>query len=171
MRTEILLCMVALQIVTSLAATQKRDTFAIYPLASPDDTRSLKQEQWKNLPLASDPIISEADIIAYDFSKHAMRLRPEALKRLARPPVGGTPFVVVINGKRIYPGAFYTKASSIPCSIPVIVVDKNAESKTSGADVVLIERAYPVTSAVGKDLRSDERVRDALGKLKKLGAL
>jgi hypothetical protein len=170
MKNMILLGVVVFQILTSLAATQKQDTFAIYLFADPVDTRSLKQ-QWKNLPLANEPVISEADVLAYDFSKHALRLRTEALKRLPRPPVEGMPFVVVANGERIYPGAFYGLFSSIPCSLPVIVVGRSAQSEVAGADVVLIDRAYPVQQATGKDLRSDERVRDALGRLKKLSAL
>jgi hypothetical protein len=170
MKTVIMFGVVVFQILTSLAAAQKQDTFAIYLFDSPVDTISLKQK-WKNLSLASEPIISESDVLAYDYSKHALRLRPEAVKGLPRPPVEGTPFVVVVNGERIYPGAFYGLYSSIPCSLPVIVVGRSAQSKTSDVDVILIERAYPVQSAVEKDLRSDERVRDALGKLKKLAVL
>jgi hypothetical protein len=172
MKTTALLGVVALLTITSLAALPKRSTFAIYLIADPVDARAFaRQGQWKKLPLASAPVIFEADILAYDFSKHAMRLRPEALKRLPRPPVAGTPFVVVVNGERIYPGAFYTDLSSISCDLPVIVVDRAAPSQASGADVLLIERAYPESIAFGKDLRSDVRVRDALGKLKKLATL
>jgi len=170
MKTVILLGVIVLQSLTCLAATQKQGSFAIYLFASPVDTRSVKQQQWKNQPLASAPIISEADILAYDFSKHALKLRPEALKRLPLPPVEGTPFVVVVNGERIYWGAFYSNFSSIPFSLPVILVNRGAQSETPGRDIVLIERAYPAQSAMGKDLRSDERVRDVLGKLKKLAA-
>jgi hypothetical protein len=168
MKTTALFWVVALLTITSLAALPKRSTFAIYLIADPVDARTFaRQGQWKKLPLAGAPIISDADILAYDFSKHAMRLRPEALKRLPRPPVEGTPFVVVVNGERIYPGAFYTNVSSISCELPVIVVDR----ATPSADVLLIERAYPESIASGKDLRSDVRVRDALGKLKKLATI
>lgn len=171
MKTVILLGLVVLQFVTSLAATQKQDTVAIYLFASSVNARSLVREQWKNLPLSSEPVISEADILAYDFAKHALKLKPEALKRLPRPPVEGTPFVVVVNGERIYPGAFYNNISSMPYSLPVIVVNRGAQSGTSDVDVVLIERAYPVQHAKGSDLRSDVRIRGALGKLKKLAEL
>jgi len=100
-----------------------------------------------------------------------MKLEPEALKRLPSPHVEGTPFVVVVNGERIYPGAFYNSISSIPCELPVIVVDRRALDPTSPADILLIEGAYPQSMALGKDLRSDVRVRDALANLKKLAAL
>ena len=171
MKAAILLGAFVLHIVTSLTPAQQPATVAIYLFANPVDARTVKQDQWKSLPLASEPIISETDILAYDFSKHAIKLSAEALKRLPRPPVTGTPFVVVINGERIYPGAFYNMASSIPCDMPVIVTARIGQSESLGADVVLIDRAYPQQYATGKDLRSDARIRDALGKLKKLAAL
>jgi hypothetical protein len=173
MKIAIFLGLILLLTVTSLAAIPKRSTFAIYLIAGSVDARVFAQEpgRWKDLPLAHEPIISDADIVAYDFSKHAMRLKPEALKRLPLPSVVGTPFVVVVNGERIYPGAFYTGASSIPCDVPVILIDRAAQNQTSRADVLLIESAYPQRSSLGRDLRSDVRVRDALAKLKKLAAL
>jgi hypothetical protein len=173
MKIAIFLGLILLLTVTSLAAIPKRSTFAIYLIAGSVDARVFAQEpgRWKDLPLAHEPIISDADIVAYDFSKHAMRLKPEALKRLPLSSVVGTPFVVVVNGERIYPGAFYTGASSIPCDVPVILIDRAAQNQTSRADVLLIESAYPQRSSLGRDLRSDVRVRDALAKLKKLAAL
>ena len=159
---------------TSLAAIPKQDTIGIYLFARSIDPRGLAQHpgRWKDLPLARKPIFTDADIIAYDFSKHAMKLEPEALKRLPRPPAEGTPFVVVVNGERIYPGAFYSNISSISCDLPVILVDRRGLDPTSPADILLIESAYhSQSSALGKDLRSDERVRDALANLKKLAAL
>jgi hypothetical protein len=151
----------------------QQNTFAIYLFAGPIDARTLahEQEEWKQLPLSSVPLISDADIISYDFSNHAMRIGSEALKRLPKPPVTGTPFVVVVNGERIYQGAFYTSASSIPYSQPVIVVDSPTPAQAQRSDLLLIQRAYPAQMARGEDLRSDERIKSALSKLKKLASL
>jgi hypothetical protein len=171
MKKAILFVMLACHIPTSPAAAQRQDSFAIYLFAGRVETRSLKRQKWDKLPLAKEPIISEADILAYDFSKHALKLRPEALKRLHSPPVTGTPFVIVVNGERIYPGAFYNSASSIPCDAPVIVVNRIAEGDPAGADVILIERAFPVQFGEGEDPRSDKRVKKTLAKLKKLATL
>ena len=174
MKMAIFLGLILFLTLTSLAAVPKASTFAIYLIAGSIDARVFAQEpgRWKDLPLAREPIISDADIVAYDFSKHAMRLKPEALERLPLPSVTGTPFVVVVNGERVYPGAFYTTVSSIPCDAPVIVVDRGAQNQTSRrADVLLIESAYPQPSSLEKDLRSDVRVREALAKLKKLAVL
>lgn len=173
MRIAIVLGIILLLTVSSLAAIPKQSTFGIYLIAGSVDARVFAQnsERWKDLPLANEPIISDDDIVAYDFEKHAMRLKPAALKRLPRPGVSGIPFVVIVNGERIYPGAFYTMVSSITCYVPVIVTDRIALNQDAPSDVVLIERAYPQQMASGKDLRSDVRVRNALAKLKKLAAL
>jgi len=174
MKVAFCLGLILLLTFTSVAAIPKQDTIGIYLFAGSIDPRGFARHpgRWKDLPLAGKPIFTNADIIAYDFSKHAMKLEPEALKRLPRPPVEGTPFVVVVNGERIYPGAFYSPISSIPCELPVIVVGRRALDPTSPADILLIESAYPPqSSALGKDLRSDVRVRDALANLKKLSTL
>jgi hypothetical protein len=126
--------------------------------------------RWKALPLASKSIVTDADIIAHDFSKHAMKLKPEALKRLPRPSTSGISFVVVVNGERIYPGAFLTLGSSISCDLPVIFIDNRAADPTSPADILLIENGTPPqSSALGKDLRSDVRVRDAFNQSQEVG--
>ena len=152
----------------------KQDTIGIYQFARSIDPRVLETHpgRWKELPLASKPIVTDADIIAYDFSKHAMKLEPKALKRLPSPPVEGIPFVVVVNGERIYLGAFTSSISSVSFDLPVITVDRRALDPTSLADILLIENGIPPqSSAPGKDLRSDVRVRDALANLKKLATL
>ncbi|MCA1838404.1 MAG: hypothetical protein LC674_06530 [Actinobacteria bacterium] len=159
--------------VAFLGASPNDATFGIYLIAGNVDARvfARRSEQWRTLPLETKPIISDQDILVYDFSKHAMRLTPEALKRLPRPPVTGIPFVVVGNDERIYPGVFYTGASSIPCDLPVIVTARMREDNSVPSDVIFIERAYPASRAQGRDLRSDERVRTIFGSLKKLGSL
>jgi hypothetical protein len=174
MKVAFCLGLILLLMFTSVAAIPKQDTIGIYLFAQSIEPRGLVRHpgRWKDLPLASKPIVTDADIIAYDISKHAMKLEPESLKRLPRPSASGISFVVVVNGERIYPGAFYSGISSIPCELPVIVVNGRALDQTSPADILLIESAYPPqSSALGKDLRSDVRVRDALANLKKLSTL
>jgi hypothetical protein len=149
----------------------RQSTFSIYLVEGEFEPTALMHEQgrWKDAKLSTTPVISEADIITYDFSKHAMKLNPEAIKRLPKPPVSGTPFVVVVNGERIYLGAFYSLISSIPCSVPVIVIDRGIWNPEQTRDTLLIERAYPPDKGVGQDMRSDERIKTVLGKLEKLG--
>lgn len=116
------------------------------------------------LPLAKEPVLSDADILSYDFAEHRMIVRQEALSRLPRPPVWHTPFVVVADGQRIYLGAFSTMLSSFSTSVPSIRVDFR-DSKNS----LIIGRAYPAPGfADGPDPRSDARIRAALAGLGKL---
>src|SRR5215468_5278899 len=159
--------------VASLAVGANNASFGIYVVSGPVDARVFARtpETWKTLPLEVEPVISDQDILVYDFSKHAMRLTPEAIKRLPHPPVTGIPFVVVVNGERIYPGVFYTMASSITCDLPVIVTDRMRQDTSVPSDLIFIERAYPESRAQGKDVRSDERVKTIFGTLKKLGSL
>jgi len=153
---------------SAMSAVPVQSTFAVYLIHGAPEARTLARNpaQWKELPLSATPVISDVDIVSYDFSRHAMKLRPEAIKRLPRPSVFGIPFVVVVNGDRIYGGAFYSSFSSVPFALPVIVV--NSPDPDQG--VLYIERAYPPSHAVGVDPRSDERIRNAMSTLKKLSA-
>jgi hypothetical protein len=169
MRSKLILSVLIYLSGSAAAAQSQQNTFAIYLLAEPTDTRTLAQNQgwWKQVALSSAPVISEADIISYDFSNHAMKLGPEAIKRLPEPPVTGIPFVVVVNRERIYQGAFYTSLSSISYARPVIVVDNPDATQPREAGVLLIERAYPAKMK-GEDLRSDQRIKSTLKQLNKL---
>ena len=157
----------------SLAVGSNNASVGIYVVSGSVDARVFARtpEIWKTLPLEVEPVISDQDILVYDFSKHAMRLTPEAIKRLPHPPVTGIPFVVVVNGERIYPGVFYSMLSSIPCDLPVIVTDRMRQDTSVPSDLIFMLRAYPESLAKGKDLRSDERVKSMFGALKKLGSL
>lgn len=64
------------------------------------------------LTLSERPLISEADIISYNWTNHAMKVTPETQDRLPEPGASGTPFVVVADGERVYAGVFWTMLSS-----------------------------------------------------------
>lgn len=170
MRKSLLFVLFIFLMFSPTAAGPKQSTFSIYLVEGEFDQRLLRYNpgELADVKLSSMPIISETDIISYDFSKHAMRLKPEAIKRLPRPSASGIPFVVVTNGERIYLGAFYSSFSSITCAVPVIVVDQGTTKPDQGEDVLVIERAYPPYKGVGVDRRGDRRIRDALRELKKL---
>jgi hypothetical protein len=146
------------------------DVFAIYLLAEPVDPRitGYGRGDWSQLRLAASPLITGEDLISYDLSTHAMRLRREALARIPRPPVDGTPFVVVANGQRIYLGLFITILSSHSFAVPAIVTDAQMLTPKQPADTLVIARAYPTPSfGSGPDPRGDERIKAALTKLGK----
>jgi|SRR5208282_3085571 len=146
-------------------------SFAIYLTASPVDARILGyyKGDWSQVKLSPTPVITDADILTYDFTTHSMTLTLEAIGRIPRPSVSGTPFVVVADGEKIYLGAFTTSISSIPTALPSIMVDRRWLYTNQPANILLIERGYPNDSfGVGKDPRSDKRIKTVLAALNKL---
>jgi len=167
-RTLILLAIVALCSVCSAGTT---NSFGIYLLSEPVDQRITVHGKgdWSRLRLSESPLISGADIVSYHFADHSIRLRSEALAKIPRPPVAGTPFVVVADGQRIYLGVFTTCASSMSFAVPSIGVDRRVLVTNQAPDILVIERAYPQPSfGVGPDPRGDQRIKTALSALHKL---
>jgi len=117
--------------------------------------------------LAATPLLTDHDIVSYDWATHTVELTAEGVAKLPSLKdvgVSGLPFVVVANGERCYMGAFWTHLSSISHARPVIVVVFAPESR-----IFHIQRAYPADSfAKGDDPRSDKRVFQVLTDLKKL---
>lgn len=113
-----------------------------------------------NLVLYKEPVISDADILSYDFASHTLLVRRSALARLPSPPVWHQPFVLVADGQRIYVGAFSTMLSSYSSPVPSILVDfRDFTNELS------INRGYPPGFGGGPDPRSDDRIRVALSGL------
>src|SRR5215831_8001756 len=52
-----------------------------------------------DLVLDKEPVISDADILSYDFASHTLLVRRAALSRLPSPPVWHQPFVLVADGQ------------------------------------------------------------------------
>ena len=81
----------------------------------------------EGLVLDDTPLLTEKDIVFYDWQRQLIRLEPGAIKRLPRiwnpPVVFGVPFVVVADGQRIYLGAFWTTVSSYMANMPTIVLE------------------------------------------------
>ena len=123
---------------------------------------------WSQLRLASSPLITGADVVAYDWPTHTMKLRPAVIAKIPKPPVDGTPFVVVAQGQRVYLGVFVTSVSSHTFAVPSITVDAVMLNPAQPADTLVIAGAYPSTSS-GRvpDPRSDERIKNALTALGK----
>lgn len=156
---------------STICRGEATNSFDIYLTAEPVDRRitAYGQGDWSRIRLAEPPLISVADIISYDFSNHVMKLKPEALARIPRPPVEGVPFIVVVNGERIYLGAFTTGESSMTFGVPHIMVDRASLVTNQPPDTLVVERAYPSPSfGVGPDPRGDQRIKTALTALHKL---
>ena len=103
-----------------------------------------------DLALEKQPVISDADILTYEFATHTFLVQQSALARLPRPPVWHKPFVVVADGQRIYVGAFSTSLSSHASSVPSILVDFR-----DFTNELTINLGYPAGFRTGVDPRSD----------------
>ena len=156
---------------STICRAETTNSFDIYLTAEAMDRRitGYGKGDWSRIRLSEPPLISATDIISYDFANHVIRLGPEALPRIPRPPVEGTPFVVVVNGERIYLGAFTSGFSSMTFGVPSIMVDRRTLVTNQPPDTLVIERAYTSpTLGVGPDPRGDQRIKTALTALHKL---
>ena len=121
------------------------------------------------LPLQASPIISQDDILTYDGDSHVFTLAPAAMERLAgwALPIAGSPFVVTVDGRPIYAGAFWTPLSSL--SFDGVVLLTGPDGSPFGDDF-RIELGYPGPDFFnGEDPRGDPRILAALdagGKLR-----
>jgi hypothetical protein len=150
------------------ADNEAQTKFGIFLTVNPNlDTRP-GMVDLSHVQLAASPVISAEDIISYDFTTHAMKLRHKPMAGVSLAPgqlVRGLPFVVVANGQRIYLGAFTSEVSSISLDVPSIVAGRF----NTPEDVAVIDRAYPNDKfGEGPDPRTDPRIKSALAALHKL---
>lgn len=126
---------------------------------------------WRGAKLVEPALVTEADVVSYDILQHALTIKPEAMARLPKPPVAGTPFVVVADGEPIYAGVFVTCESSMSFAVPSIMIDRRAIFPDEPANTLVITRAYPTGKfGDGPDRRADQRIVAALTGLGKLVA-
>jgi hypothetical protein len=120
----------------------------------------------ENIKLAATPLLTEKDIVSYNWEEHRIVFTEEGFQKLPKQNevgVAGKQFVLVVDGKRCYLGAFWTGFSSISCPYPVIDVLR------IGNNTATIQRAYPQSQfGVGEDPRPNKRLKQLLAQLKKL---
>lgn len=148
-----------------------RPSFGIHLASGEIDRRLLvlSETNWSSVKYKAEPVLSDADIVEFDFDQQLMILKPEAKERLPRPDASGTAFVVVADGVPVYLGAFTTGFSSIPVFVPSITVDKAMLDTNLPPNALQIDRGYPGPRNLSdNDPRHDERIRKSLAALKKL---
>ena len=136
--------------------------------------QNLPLAEMRKLPLESIEIqtpalISDADIISYDWDTHTLVLNAEAQQRLLAQfklpvDVDGVPFVVYTGEQPIYLGAFWTPLSSLSYDGVFIL-----QSYHQDLSFIRLELGYPSEAFAGQDPRDDPRLYLALlnaGKLK-----
>lgn len=107
--------------------------------------------------LVDAPIIADADIVAYDVSRHAFTLDypfAEVEAKLETVPVTGVPFVLQVDGVAVLGGWFWTPLSSIACSSCVII---ETGIRPEGLSEYEFRLDYGNPSA-SDDLREDSRL-------------
>ena len=144
---------------------KKRYRFAIYLVVDPIDVGHPEDVTLEQLRLGSVPVLTEEDIVEYDWNEHFLKLTPEAWKRVPSPrSVWGLPFVVVADGHRCYLGAFWGVGSSYIPKVPVIGGFRPGWRENK----IQISHRDPVAGE--QDPRSDPRIRKVLKELKIVGA-
>ncbi len=110
--------------------------------------------------LDPEPIISDKDIVIYDWKNHLITLTQTGADKI--PKKTGTKFLIVVNGQRCYQGAFWSSLLSASYGHPIIDVMKSNH-------MIKIERAYPSSKfAIGDDPRSDMKIKQVLKTINKI---
>ena len=120
------------------------------------------QIDFHTVELLNKPVISDKDIIEYDWNRHTVTISSDAAAHIPHPDSFGIPFVVVADGHRCYLAGFWTRASSIATPLPII------DERAARNGKFTIEKGYPRPFQEREDPRNDERVRRSLKSLGKL---
>jgi hypothetical protein len=137
----------------------KGEGFAIY--LTKGDVPPAQMPFLSYVDIADQPIISMKDVITYNAQIHELKLTSSAFERIFRLdlPVNGKSFMVCVNGKLIYSGAFWTPISSISFDGVTIWKPLSLEEP----HVINLELGYPSSSFYGgQDPRNNPEVVRAL---------
>lgn len=125
--------------------------FAIF-VVEKSDTLSAEKGSIEKLKLTKTPLITEENIVTYDWNSHKLILGEGMTEEISK--YVGDSFVVVVNGTRMYSGAFWSRTSPAIVKFPVILTDSNS---------LEIKNGYPISTPGGdKDKINDTRIYNAL---------
>ena len=139
--------------------------FAIY--LTRFDIPPSRMEMQSHVELADKPVISRDDILSYNWDTHVISLTAEAYQKLEamKIPVNGVSFLVCVDKKPLYWGAFWTPVSSLSFDGITITLP----SMFPGENIVKLEPGYPGPAFYsGKDPRDNPSILEALEKAGKL---
>ncbi len=155
----------ALPVVSGCSSNQESEGFAIY--LTKDDVPVAEMEKLSHVDLVATPVISIDDIISYDGETHEIELTPEAYERVMslEVPTSGKSFVVCVDRKPVYWGAFWTPVSSQSFDGVTIWVYPYSQK----GNIVTLQLGYPSQSFYqGEDPRSNPVIKESLEKAGKL---
>jgi hypothetical protein len=137
--------------------------FAIHLVGQSITAVELMSSSINEVALEAAPILSQSDIVAYDWETHQMELTSGGYEKLAELESrvmheGGLGFVACVGEERIYSGAFWSSLSS--AVFPGTVIDVN---RAVLAQPLTIQLGYPTQKWFeGIDARSDSRIQQSL---------
>lgn len=163
------LVIVCAVVLLSSCAISKGEGFAIY--LTKEDIPPAQMEASSHIDIADQPTIEMNDIIAYNATTHEITITSDAYDRISNleVPVTGKSFVVCVDKKLIYWGAFWIPISSM--SFGGVTIWKPLSSQEQ--KVIKLELGYPSSSFYsGEDPRNNAEIMKSLeeaGKLIKSG--
>jgi hypothetical protein len=139
--------------------------FAVYLTKA--DIPPAQMPALSHVDVAEQPVIAMKDIVSYNAETHEMMLTAEAFERISGldVPVRGRSFVVCVDRKPVYCGAFWTPISSM--SFDGVTIWKPLGPQE--AKVIKLELGYPSSSFYGgADPRNNVEVMESLRQAGKL---
>jgi hypothetical protein len=146
-------------------AASNQEGFAIY--LTKGDIPSAQMPVLSHVDIAAQPVIAMRDIIAYNAKTHEIILTAPAFDRISslEVPVRGKSFVVCVDKKLIYWGAFWTPISSI--SFDGVTIWKPFSSQDP--KIIKLDLGYPSVSFYGgEDPRNNAELMKSLQQAGKL---
>ncbi len=159
------LIMVVLTFLIGGCTAAKGEGFAIY--LTREDIPPAQMEALSHANLADQPIISMKDVITYNAQTHELKLTASAFESISQldVPVRGKSFLVCVDRRLIYWGAFWTPISSI--SFDGVTIWKPLSSQEP--KVITLDLGYPSSSYYGgEDPRNNPEVMKSLEQAGKL---
>ncbi|MEM2965137.1 MAG: hypothetical protein QXE22_06810 [Candidatus Bathyarchaeia archaeon] len=112
-------------------------------------------------------VVSDNDIVSYNKTFHEIKLNEEGLTRMKTLDLYHKTFVVKLDGKEIYRGAFWSGISSQSYS-GIVMVDV-VLIRNGMTDSIMIEKGYPSQDYFeGVDPRNSPEIFDYFEKVGKL---
>ena len=161
----IMAAIVCVLIISSSCSAPDHEGFAIY--LTKGDIPPAQMPALSHVDIAEQPIIAMNDVITYNAQTHELKLTASAFDRISKleVPVEGKSFVVCVDRKLIYFGAFWTPISSI--SFDGVTIFK--PFSFGEPYIINLELGYPSSSFYGgEDPRNNPEVIRALEQAGKL---
>jgi hypothetical protein len=163
--TKLAAVIVCVLLMSGGCSAAPHEGFAVY--LTKGDIPPSQMPALSHVDIADQPVFATDDIIAYNAKTHEITLTAKAFDRISslEVPVRGKSFVVCVDRKLIYWGAFWTPISSI--SFDGVTIWKPLSSQEP--KVIKLQLGYPSSSFYGgEDPRNNAEVMKSLEQAGKL---